>query len=198
MKFRNTLGPDYPDHAIRRMLSWVAREVGYPIRKLRRADFCKSRNHWGGLCHGNYRIGVRVGVKESWPCTHRRFGLSHVCHDPWDALIATTAHELAHSLDYIESGTTNERSADLQTQQVYQLWLTQKESLLPQWRSEPVKRQTDSSTLQQRRALHAQTMLARWQRKAKLAATKIRIYKRKVAYYHSALATPEIHDHRLL
>jgi hypothetical protein len=187
MKITNTL--PYPTHALRRMVGWVCRTLGMPVKRLRLATFARSRNQWGGLCYGRSRVGIRLGKNNRYPTSHTRFGVTHVWADDWEILVAITAHEIGHSYDFVDRGHTRERSADLQMRQVLDSFRASRDALLAKWLQEPASRATKPvAPVQEQRAAKAQKALDRWQRKAKLAATKVRQYKRRVSYYERTLA----------
>lgn len=185
MKFQSTL-KTIPSFAVRRMVSWIAKQIGYPVRLFQRAEFRSRSRAYSGRCHGKRWFGVRVCERTSaYPMVHSRFGFSHTFRDPWDALVSITAHEIAHCNDFRESGRTNERSAEMQEDQVWQVWLVQRDALLVEWLAEPAANSTPTAASPTKsRALvdleRNEAALRRWKTKAKLAATKIKRYERSV------------------
>lgn len=72
----------------------------------------------------------------------------------------------------------------MQERPVLAAFREQRDSLLTEWMAAPAERPAKpKATPQEKRAAKASAALDRWQRKAKLAATKIKQYRRKVAYY---------------
>ena len=185
MKFRSTLRT-VPAYAVRRMVSWISKQIGYPVRMFQRVEFRSRGRDYSGMCHGKRWFGVRVCERSSaYPMVHSRFGFSHTFHDPWDALVSITAHEIAHCNDRLESGRTNERSAEMQEDRVWQVWLVQREALLAEWLAEPNAgaQQTAAgpkSSLAIKTLNRHEAALRRWKTKAKLAATKVKKYERAV------------------
>jgi hypothetical protein len=57
MKFKNTL--HFPDHFLRRMLSWVCKHEGYLVRDLREVIFRKAHRSFSGTA---YHYGKIVSV----------------------------------------------------------------------------------------------------------------------------------------
>lgn len=189
MKFRSTL-KNFEPHFIRRMLSWVAKEVGYPISQLQRADFCHTKRFWGGtsgLCYGRFRIALRAPKRDQGPNT-RRGGIR--CNDLTETIVYVTAHELAHALDYLTCNKTNEGSAQLQGRKVLESFRLQRDQLVAEW-SAPVVEAASRPALKPEhiRAKRAEEMLARWQRKLKLASTKVNKYRRQVNSYQKKAAS---------
>lgn len=187
MQFRSTLKGFEPT-AVRRMLSWVAAEIGHPMRLLTRADFINRSRGASGRCYGVHRIAVRLTPRDI-TISFTRFGIDLTTHDRWELLVWITAHEIAHAHDFAESRKTNERSAEMQAKHVLEQFRAERVALLAAWCSEPAKRVAKPVPLvQERRQSKALDALSRWQRRLKLAQTKVKQYKRKAAYYEKALA----------
>lgn len=122
------------DAVLLEMVKWVCNELGYPFRRLQKASFRKRRRGWCGRCYGKFVFSVRLcEVSEKWPVEHTRFGYLRTMRDPWDALVCVTAHELAHCLDHLEEGKTNERSAEWQEDKVWKVWDQRRSELLEAW-----------------------------------------------------------------
>jgi hypothetical protein len=189
MKLINTL--DFPDFALRRMVSWVCREVGLPVRHIREIRFSRSRASYSGLHRGG-RLGCRLGVRlgpVTFPHVHCRFGVSSTWNDAWDLLVAIAAHEVGHAHDYRERGTTDERCAELHEREVLRVFQASRETLLAEWLVAPSEKPAKPrASIQEKRAAKAAAKLAEWQRKVKLANTKVKQYRRQVAYYERSLA----------
>lgn len=185
MKLKSSL-KTIPAAAVQRMVSWVAKKVGYPVRLFQRVEFRSRRRGYSGRCHGKRWFGVRVCERPSaYPTVHSRFGFSHEFRDAWDALVSITAHEIAHCNDYRENGRTNERSAEMQEDQVWQVWLVQRDALLAAWLAAPAAGELPTVVRSKPSRAVAnldrnEAALRRWKTKAKLAATKVKKYERAV------------------
>lgn len=177
MKIHSTL-PEFPDHVYRRVVSWCCREIGLPVGKLSRATLAKSRNKYGGLAQYYYRDGT-IGVR----VTPSRL------YDPLLCLVRVTAHEVAHVHLYVSRSTNNERSAEWFSWQVAVAFQADREQLTAEWFI-PVRERAKQPivSMVQKRADKATAMLAKWERKAKLAKTKVQQYRRKVNYYAKTAA----------
>jgi hypothetical protein len=201
VKLKNTT--DYEDRFLRRMVAWCCRQLEMPVKYVRGARFGNARHFWGGLAYLDCRrIGVRVGSPKNCdqPLKHYKFrdGFQVVTNNRLEVLLLTTAHELAHLDAYRRKNMTrgngrghggSERYIEGRAAQVLEAFRAMRAELLSSWLvapSTPAERPVLS--VQQVRATKAISMLDKWQRKAKLAATKVRQYKKQVRYYEKALA----------
>jgi hypothetical protein len=204
MKLRNST--TWPDHFLRRMTAWCCDQLDMPRSYVLAAQFANSRSKWGGLAYlRQRRMGVRVSAKESdFPETARQPGsdATELLADRLECLIKVTAHELAHHdqyrLEHAERVSNRTRrggwgGSEGRTQalafQVLRAFRANREALLAEWSVPPAERQAKpKASIQEKRAAKAQADLDRWQRKAKLAATKIRKLKARVRYYDRVAA----------
>ena len=175
MKIKNST--DWQTQFLRRMTAWCCRELGMPGRYLREVVFrTKSYNYSGHAYLQTRRITVSVARGDL------------------DCLVKVTAHEVAHHVTYIdqkESGLGgkgvkirwggSERWTMRLESETFAKFNANRESLIAEWSVAPVEKERPSAV--DKRALKAQSNLERWQRKAKLAATKIRKLKARVRYY---------------
>jgi len=187
MRITNTL--PFSTESLRRMAVWVCRQIpGMSTRELRIA-FATSRANWSGRAYSGTRIAVRLGRNIKYPQSHNRFGVEHNWIDDWEVLVAITAHEAAHAGDWRDGCRTNERSADRQMQQVVDAFRRDRERLLAHWLQPPAEKPAKARpSIQERRAAKVAKHLANWQRKLRLAQSKVRAYKRKAAYYEKVAA----------
>lgn len=194
MRFRSTLKEPYSEKALRRMMSWVAKQLGYPLKELRRVDFCYTSQYWSGRWYQTQRrMSVRLGKHEhTKPRERTRFGITTTVADAWETLILVTAHELAHAEDY-RSGKTNERSAEAQSARVLRTFQEQRAELVPAWLEAPraAKPAKEKPTLRERRAQQACRNLERWERRAKAAANRVKAWRKKVSYYERVAAVAD-------
>jgi hypothetical protein len=133
-----TNSTDFPLPFLRRLIAYIAKELGMKQSLIRRAEFRKSRSAWGGRAYLHQaRIGVRVGDKSWFPAPCRG---GFTIQDRLDALVMVTAHEMAHHMQYHEGSRTrlrgghggSERHTDHLTYQVVNQFRKDKESLLAQ------------------------------------------------------------------
>lgn len=134
MNFRSTLPEPFTDRALRKLLSFCAKEIGFPIRRLRRVDFLRTGKAFSGRWYPRQsRMSVRVGSSLVFPVRYSRFGIEKVVVDQWSAIVSIAAHEFAHGNDLLESGKTNERSAELQEKRVRDKFEANRAALLAEW-----------------------------------------------------------------
>lgn len=188
MKLKNTT--DFADHFLRRLVSWCCRELELSRKKIREVRFRNSRSVWGGRAYWRSRITVCIGSASECNQTlkHWKFndGFQIVTNHRIEVLVVTTAHELAHIEQFWRVGPRQSRLERVTEGQAYRLltaFRANRESLLAAWNEPPAPRAKATVSIIDRRAEKAADDLARWQRKAKLAQTKIRKLKARVRYY---------------
>lgn len=188
---RLTNSTSWPDYFLRRLVSYCAAKVGYPVRQLRAAKFRNSRSSWGGVARP-WLKSFTTCVTKNWgpnPMTTRH-GLE--LRDREECLVHVTAHEIAHIMQYAEqsktrqSGTSggSERATDWHANPVVLDFREHREELLAAWNVMPALRtRGPGKTPEEIRESKAREALARWERKLKLAQTKIKKLRARVRYY---------------
>ena len=197
MKLRNST--PWPDHFLRRLVSWCARQVGLPPSKVRNVQFRnRSKRSYSGHAYGGGRIVCSVGPAHRFPTNpdHRPGMDGESFADQLEALVAITAHEVRHLWQYanrksnvLDAERRTEHDARWHEVRALRTFRENREALLAEWSVEPAARPVKSKpSVQEQRAAKVQASLDRWQRKLKLAQTKIRKLKRQAAYYDKSLA----------
>lgn len=193
MKLTNTthLAP----HFIRRMVSWCCREIDLPARSVKVATFC--RRTYGTGCNGRawYRseILVRVGPDRGYPIQWDHRGVELVIPDQLAAIVCVTAHELQHLKNWHTPGMDAKLRADRDMEPhcvrigkaVMLRFEEHRVELLAAWNKVPARQAADRGprNIVAERAAKVTADLARWERKLKLARTKVAKLKQRVAYY---------------
>lgn len=195
MKIKNST--DWPNHFLRRLVSWCCKQLDHPASKVRLAQFTRYSGAYRGRAWSSRRILCRVGSADRFPMApDNRPGMAgEVFADQTEALVAVTAHELAHLAQYREGrigGLKQMRVTEPATRReevrVLRAFRANREVLLAEWSAAPPKPEKPKASLQDKRAAKAQADLGRWQRKLKLAQTKVRKLKTRVKYYEHAIA----------
>lgn len=199
----NTTG--WPTPFLRRMVSWVCRELEYPVRNLTGWYFRnKTKGAYSGRahCHNTtrQRIVVSIGPETSYPTkdrTHRGVWSAGVLADRIEGLVFVTAHEIAHC-DNVRRRNTSRRYAeaagnyggseeytDRRAKAVLDVFREQRELLLSKWGPLAVEAESTKteSTVVARRAAKAFQKEAEWEKKLKAAEAGLRKWKRKADYY---------------
>ncbi len=201
MRLINTT--DFADHFLRRMVSWCCRELGLPVRYVREVAFRNSRSAWGGMAYtDSRRIGVRIGDASHFPLKYRMrgTGIRWPVADRTEAFVMITAHELAHLLlrrlgNRSRRGgglAGSEHNTDWHERKVLEAFQLCRDELLSAWNAPPKKRGPKANlTVQERRAASTANLLIAWQRKLKMAQTKVQKYKARVRYYDRAFAAKQ-------
>jgi hypothetical protein len=207
MKLTNTTR--WPDRFLRRLISWCCRELELPVRQIIGARFGKRRGgRWSGRAFGTRRILVRIGDAVTYPTasvyTQQHGAVVFTADDPHELLIKITAHELAHCKYPPRSSRRGyEQSIDAHAFHVLRAFREQRAELLALWNAGSVATApagaVESAAARQavakrkphivtKRAAKAAADLARWERKFKLAKTKLRKLRARVKYYESKTA----------
>ena len=209
MKFINTI-PDFPDAMLRRMVAWCCKELELPCRYVKEIAFRKSSRAYGGLARRRGTvIGVRVGDASKFPTPtfKHRWGLQETIADRIEALVAITAHELAHAEAYYRQSKTrkggagggSERATDVAAFRVLRTFRENRAALLAAWNPAPAVVEPPAADeaadiarakelLAAAKAAHLRTLLAKWEAKKKRAETAIRKYRAKIRYQEKRAA----------
>lgn len=199
MRLTNTT--DFPNHFLRRMVSWCCKQLDLPVRDVKAANFANSRSAWGGRAYlRQRRISTRIGKASDFPATARQPGskVTETIADRLECLVKVTAHELAHLDNYKHGSTTRLRGGhgggEGRTQAmafaVLRAFREQREQLVAEWSAEPKQREIKTKlSRQEQNAQRAAKNLAAWERKMKLAKTKVSKYRKQVRYYERVAAT---------
>jgi hypothetical protein len=197
MKLRNST--DWPDYFLRRMVAWCCRQVDYKPSRVREAQFRnRTKRSYSGHAYGSRRIVASVGPDSRFPLkADDRPGMGNAAiADRLEALIVITAHELTHLHQYdgrigkLKSNGQTEADARWHSIKALESFRVNREALLAEWSLPLAERPAKPSTsVQEKRAAKAQADLDRWQRKLKLAQTKIRKLKQRVRYYDRVAAS---------
>lgn len=141
MKLKNSSW--WPDAFLRRMLRWTCRELGYPSRMIVEATFRKRpRRAYSGYAWPSRRIVVGVGSAHHYPLKpDMRPGLDGLAiADQIEALVAVTAHEMAHLCQFRDKRIARlredrkcERDARWHERIVLEAFRKDREALLADW-----------------------------------------------------------------
>jgi hypothetical protein len=193
VKLKNTT--DWPDWFLRRMIRWCAKHVELPPKALRSAQFRRRTTCSYSGCGGSGRITVSIGPASKFPVEeHKVDGYPGMCPriaDPTEALVAITAHELTHVREMAKrvSRMLSERQTMYEERRLLRMFQEDRERLLAEWSEPPAERPAKpKASVQEKRAAKAQAALANWQRKLRLAQTKVKQYKKRVRYYETVAA----------
>lgn len=188
MKLENST--TWTDSFLRKMIAWCCREVGLPVRHIKRATFRNCSPAYRGR-GWRYRILVSVGPDSKFPVVDKSNSIVGTVADRLEALILVTAHELQHANQYRESRITDlkrrrscERDARNAEGRALLQFRRDRHWLLPEWESVPESRQPKPKpSKREQNAERAAKNLERWQKKLKLAQTKVRKYRASVRRY---------------
>lgn len=207
-----TKHPNYSSIVVRRAALWAAKQIGLAPehRQLltvevgyRRSRAYRDGDTWGGWYRHNERlVQVLLGRNVSYPTPagHNRSEADRFANDEWELFVKLLAHELEHARAYAVSKSWEDRARLNHEPRVravdWRVLLTFRESrdsLLAEWTKPvaefaPVDVFKFKPSVVDKRAARAAKLLADWERRLKLAKTKVTKYRRKVAYYSKAAA----------
>lgn len=202
MRIKNTSRFSY--HFVRRMVTWACKEIGLDPKHLRKVRFTKA----GGWCRGRAwdhgEILVRCGPdRPDYPMDWTHRGVELIVKDATAAAIYVTGHELQHIKNWTTRingkllDTVLRESHDLEPhcvrmgKKVMLAFEDNREKLLAEWNKEPYVRAAAEAPPKKdivaERFKKAKYDLANWERKLKLAKTKVSKYRDKVRYYQRTI-----------
>lgn len=203
-----TRHPNYPRHVVRRATAWAAKQIGLEGKHRKsltiEVGYCPTTIHrdgdtWRGIYrHSERLVRVNLGRNIVYPTSvgHNRSEEGRHANDEWEVFVHLLAHELEHARCYAVSRSWDEwarlnheprvRAVDWR---VLLAFREAREKLLAEW-TQPVDERPEKPkpSVVDRRAERAAKLLADWERRLKMAKTKVTKYRRKVSYYSKAAA----------
>jgi hypothetical protein len=195
----------YSRDTIRRAVAWTAKQIGLEAKHAKRLTIevgyrrCRMGLGWGGW-YGHRERLVQVLLPrdrdhDDWPTSMAHNAEEKLAgrdaHDEWELFVAILAHELEHARCFaIARNQTERKRLNFEPRVRATDWRTllafreSRETLLADWLREKPQRQTrPKKSVVEQRAARAEELLADWERRLKLAKTKVSKYRRKVKYY---------------
>ena len=186
---------DYSNHFIRRMVMWCCKQINLHTKLVWKAQFRNRKTRaYSGHAWWSMRICVSIGPETFFPRHNSgyRGGLPFTYETQLECLIAVTAHELTHLRQYSlhqHKGPGREAECEDVSQMVVKRFREQQSELLTMWHTEPTQKPVIS--LIDKRAEKVTSDLNRWQRRLKLAQTKVKKLKQRVTYYERKTAAKQ-------
>jgi hypothetical protein len=190
MRLKNST--DFADTFIRRMVSWICKRIELSPRSIKdiRVTTCK-RAYRGRAFPWTRSVLLRIGPASSFPVNEFRYcgNLVNAIDDRIEGLVAITAHELWH---IVQAGKVHGRALEAGAvwagNKAVIAFREQRETLLAQWSEVSTREPVQKPSIQEQRAAKLSASLLRWQRKKKLAETKIKKLKKRLYYYERVQA----------
>lgn len=198
-----TTHPEIPAHMVRRAVAWIAGEIG--LRRRQRLTIKvgyrqrKRTGYQGWYRHGSRSVEVWIGRDQTFPVSvgHTRQEAERTADDVIELFVNILAHELEHARAHqtANRGSTMGRRLNSEPRvraidyRVLQAFRQRREELLAEWMAAPVVTTRPARvqpTAVERHAHRAGELLAAWERRLRLAKTKVAKYRRRVAYYARA------------
>jgi hypothetical protein len=205
--------PTYPRHAVRRATLWAAKQIGLESKHRQPLTIevgyrrnIRGHGSWGGWYkHAERLVQVLLPRGPMGYPTYMAHGKAERvqgrdAHDEWELFVAILAHELEHARAYAVARNWEERArlnhegrVRAVDHRVLLLFREARDTLIAEW-TQPVAEFTPVEPLKptpsavDRRAERAAKLLAQWERRLKMAQTKVKKYRRKVGYYSKAAA----------
>jgi hypothetical protein len=190
MKLKNST--DFPDHFLRRLVSWCCRQSGLPARRLLRAEFRNRTQLYSGHAYSSMRIVCSIGRFGFPTDPDNRPGMDgEIFADRIETLVAITAHEIEHCCQYAEGRgwklkavKGSERNTRVHEVRCLRLFRANRDALMAEWGETPPPRiAKPKPTRQELNEKRARAALARWETKLKTAQNKVRKLRAKSRYY---------------
>jgi hypothetical protein len=200
----------YPTHVVRRAVRWAAKQVGLDATVLRtiaiEVGYRRSSHGgaWGGWYHHmGRRVQVlmpKLGTEKIYPASMAHNAAEREqcrdANDEWELFVAILAHELEHARCYAVTRDYAARKRLNSEPRVRAIeWRAllafrqNRDTLLADWlRDKPQRPTKPKPSVVDQRGERAATLLAQWERKLKMAKTKVAKYRRKVNYYGAVAA----------
>lgn len=138
---------DWPNHFLRRMISWCCQQIGLRNRLVWKAQFRnrKTRGYSGHAWWPSMRICVSIGPESFFPrhISGYRGGLPFTYETRLECLVAVTAHELVHLRQYSlhqHKGPGREAECEDLSQMVTKRFREQQTELLATWNVKPIEK----------------------------------------------------------
>lgn len=204
---------EYPSLVIRRATAWTAKQIGLEARhrKPLTIEVGYRRNRRGGGSWGGwYKHAERlvqvllprgaISYPQSMACNKGEREQGRDAHDEWELFVAILAHELEHARAFAVARDWQERArlnhegrVRAVDHRVLLAFRESRESLIAEWTKPlaeftPVEEWKPKPSVVDRRAERAAKLLADWERRLKMAKTKVTKYRRKISYYSKAAA----------
>jgi len=195
-----TTHPEFPSHMVRRAVAWIAGEIG--LRRRQRLTIKvgyrqRAKAGWQGWYRNVPRsVEVWIGRDQTFPVAvdHNREEAGRTADDVIELFVRVLAHELEHARAYqtASRGSTTGRRLNSEPRvraidyRVLQAFRQRREELLAEWTAAPAATPRPTRvqpTAVERRAHRAGQLLAAWERRLRLAKTRVTKYRRRVAYY---------------
>lgn len=192
MKLKNST--EYPDHFLRRMIAWICRELDMPFRQFQAVSFGNRAKTFSGryqYARNAVATSISISPELSYPYSDARhkFNDRHDCFVAWTAEVLYAAHCGANGESV---GVIRNRLGQKKGRQALAAYRENYLALLITWYAAPKAKPTKTkpNIIEQRAAKTAED-LQRWQRKLKLAQTKVRKLKQRANYYQAKRAQAE-------
>lgn len=165
---------------LRRMLGWIAKEIEVPCKSIRMADY----KYIKGVYRGRHKASghIIIGVNDETEYPYHSKDLTYA--DEIELLVWLSGwmvKGLAHRADNAQC-----RSA---SRWCLKKFREKRSDLIFDWcKPEVVREKKKPVPLLEKRKVKVEKALAEWERKFKLAETKVAKYKKKLAYYEKKLS----------
>jgi len=220
MKIKNNT--DFPDSFLKKMISWICKNphMCWSVRKIRGGVEVRNRSTGhkatGHAWPARERIVVSIGVSEMfretvkdekgftvWALPEKGRRRAPLRQGPSDqmarvrALIDVMAHEIAHLTQWEKRsarGQYSETEANWKADRVLEAFAEDETGLTALWMELPRRDKEPKAkpSIREQRYERAKKNLANWERKARLAKTKLAKYRKQVQYYEKALDVDQI------
>lgn len=190
LAFKNTT--DIPDTMLKRMIAWTMKEMEIPKEWLNQITFRNRSRCFSGRAW--WRKGrIVCSIDNQYPRKYSRYGHSCTFETRIEALLFLLAHELFHihqgRKGLLTRYARREETADLAGHRILKAFRDNQTELLQDWdrrRKTKPKPVVDNELLQWEAC---KAKLKEWQRKHKLAQTKVKRYLKELKRIEKRILT---------
>lgn len=188
-----------PDYFLRRIISWCCKEIGYSTRRIDIAEIRNRKNdgRLSGHAQGSRKFCISI------PRNFQTDEPENVLPSDLalESLVRVIAHEVFHLWAHHEgirsrrnrkTRGSSERQTIRHEIMVLEAYRKCRLELLDKWSVRPKRksraRTNPPKSKVESRAKNARKKLSEWQRKHKLAQTKLKFWRKKVKYYDRTIS----------
>ncbi len=185
---------DIDDAMLKRMASWVCKQLGVKVKLVREMRFTNGCGAWRYTSRRHSAL-VRIGLATFYPAAIAG-PQGTVLRDRGDGVVYATINAIAlikRLRDFPHAKHFNSVPYP-EALAVFQKFQADDMTLLGSWLRQMNRKTKPQSTvsLQQQRADKAEAALASWIKRAGVAVNKVKEYSRKVRYYEKVLADQRV------
>jgi hypothetical protein len=206
MKLTNTT--KWSDTFLRRMVSWACKEVGYPVRNIRLAKIVEDRG-WGATGSSNWSnhtkdgsLTIKSGTKTEFSDQdkHELERIAHMVYVTAGQIFYLHSRHVGHKIaDHGTSQASRRRKTKEVATRIRESFTAHGKQLIDKWNKPRARKKEDPNksclpkqTPKEKKVEAAKKMLATWERKNRLAQTKVKTWQKNIVLLERAAAKERV------